>query len=73
MPEISCRRLLQRAAGLTGALTLGGLAACSGTGAVVAPTADAVAAAEALQRIRGRSVVSARLNAPVRAKFRCAP
>lgn len=62
MPEITRRHLLQGAAALTGTLTLGGLASCSRTGTAVAPTSDAVAAAEAVRRVPGRSVVTARLT-----------
>lgn len=47
---------------MTGVLSLGGLAACSRAGSVVAPTADAVTAAGAARRVAGRHVVTARLN-----------
>jgi len=62
LSEISRRHLLQGAAALTGALTLGGISACSRTGTGVTPTADAVAAAEAARRVPGRSLVTARLT-----------
>ncbi|MEO5853159.1 MAG: multicopper oxidase family protein [Nocardioides sp.] len=62
MSEITRRHLLRGAAALTGTLTLGSLAACSRTGTVVAPTSDAVAAAEAARRVAGRGVVTARLT-----------
>jgi FtsP/CotA-like multicopper oxidase with cupredoxin domain len=62
VPDISRRHLLQGAAGVAGALTLGGLAACSRTGTTVLPTAAAVAAAEGARHVPGRRVVSARLT-----------
>ncbi|MEO7941917.1 MAG: multicopper oxidase domain-containing protein, partial [Marmoricola sp.] len=62
MSDITRRHLLQGAAALTGTLALGGLAACGRTGTGVAPTADAVAAAEAARRVPGRRLVTARLT-----------
>ena len=62
MSGITRRSLLRGTAGLTSVLTLGGLAACSRSGSAVAPTADAVAAAEAARRVAGRDVVTARLT-----------
>ena len=65
MPELTRRSLIRGAAGLTGVLALGGLAACSAD-APVGPGAKAVASAEAGRRRAGQSVVTARL-APRRA------
>lgn len=63
LPELSRRNLLRGTAGLTGALAVGGLAACSrNSSAAVAPTSDAVTAAEAARKVRGGRVVTARLT-----------
>lgn len=62
MSDITRRNLLRGTVGLTGVVTLGGLSACRGTGSVVPPTADAVAAAESARLVAGRSIVSARLT-----------
>jgi FtsP/CotA-like multicopper oxidase with cupredoxin domain len=60
LPDLTRRSLLRGAAGLTGLLTLGGLAACNRTG--VSPTGDAVVAAEAARKVAGRKTVTARLT-----------
>jgi multicopper oxidase len=63
LPELSRRNLLRGTAGLTGALALGGLAACSrNSSAAVVPTSDAVRAAEADRKVSGSRVVAARLT-----------
>ena len=63
MPELSRRNLLRGGAGLTGALALSGLAACSRTGSdAVAPTSDAVTSAEAARKVSGGRVVTAQLT-----------
>ena len=65
MSQLTRRSLIRGAAGLTGVLTLGGLAACS-RDAGVSPTAKAVAEAEAARRRSGASLVTAQLKpAPV--------
>jgi FtsP/CotA-like multicopper oxidase with cupredoxin domain len=61
LPELTRRSLIRGAAGLTGVISLGGLAACS-SDAPVRPGAKAVASAEAARRRPGRSVVTARLT-----------
>ncbi len=62
MSDITRRSLLRGALGLTGVLTLGGVAACSRSGTAVDPTSDAVARAETARRTSGRNVVTARLT-----------
>ena len=61
MPELTRRSLIRGAAGLTGVISLGGLAGCS-TDTAVGPGAKAVARAEAARRSAGQSVVTARLT-----------
>ena len=63
MSEITRRAVLRAAAGLTGVVSLGGLASCSRpTGSVIGPGSDAVATAEAARRARGGRLVTARLT-----------
>jgi FtsP/CotA-like multicopper oxidase with cupredoxin domain len=62
LSDITRRSLLRGALGLTGVLTLGGVAACSRSGTAVDPASDAVARAEAARRTSGRNVVTARLT-----------
>ncbi|HEU4512857.1 MAG TPA: multicopper oxidase family protein [Nocardioidaceae bacterium] len=65
MPHLTRRTLVRGAAGLTGLLTLGGLAACSREVAVT-PAARAVADAEKARRRPGAATVAAKLApAPV--------
>jgi FtsP/CotA-like multicopper oxidase with cupredoxin domain len=61
LPQLTRRSLIRGAAGLTGALSLGALAACS-TDAAVRPTAEVVAEAEAARRRRGAAMVEVRLT-----------
>jgi FtsP/CotA-like multicopper oxidase with cupredoxin domain len=61
LPGLSRRSLIRAAAGLSGAVAVGGLAACS-TDAPVRSGARAVAAAESARRRRGQKVVTARLT-----------
>jgi multicopper oxidase len=61
LSQLTRRSLIRGAAGLTGALALGGLAACS-RDAAVSPTAKAVADAEAARRRSGASLVRAQLR-----------
>ena len=61
LPELTRRSLIRGAAGLTGVISLGGLAACS-TDAPVRPGAKVVARTEAARRSAGQSVVTARLT-----------
>ena len=61
MSHLTRRSLIQGAAGLTGVLSLGGLAACRTDGAV-SPAAEAIAEAEAARLRNGASVVRARLT-----------
>ncbi len=61
MTQITRRSLIRGAAGFTGALALGSLAACSRDTAV-SPAAKAVADAEAARRHSGASLVTAQLR-----------
>jgi multicopper oxidase len=60
--ELTRRTLIRGAAGLAGALTVGGAAACGRSEADVAPAAKAVLAAEAGRRSPAGRVVTARLS-----------
>jgi FtsP/CotA-like multicopper oxidase with cupredoxin domain len=62
MSPITRRNLIRGAAGLGGAVALGGLAGCGQTGSLVGPHSAAIAKAEAARRGNG-SVVTSRLAA----------
>lgn len=61
MSQITRRDLLRGAAGITGLLTLGGVAACSRDTAV-SPTPQVLAEADAARRRRGAALVTAQLR-----------
>ena len=63
MSRITRRDLIRGAAGLGGAVALGGLASCYNSDTLVGPNAAAVAKAEAARRRGGGSLVHARLSA----------
>jgi FtsP/CotA-like multicopper oxidase with cupredoxin domain len=65
MPSMTRRTFVRGIAGLAGVVAVGGLAACSNTGAgptPVGPRSAAVAEAERARRVAGRSTVTARLT-----------
>jgi len=63
MSPITRRNLIRGAAGLGGAVALGGLAGCGTSGSPIGPHASAIAKAEAARRRGAGSLVSARLAA----------
>jgi len=63
MSPITRRNLIRGAAGLGGAVALGGLAGCGTSGSPIGPHASAIAKAEAARRRGAGSMVSARLAA----------